>query len=123
MSELQRITEELVAELIKHKALLTEVLNNASVQQLVAETRVHLSDDNATESTGEVDKTSTTYAEYLWRERTEPVFNVAQQPSIQSNVIQGCDHLYAGLAPHVEQSNYELEVTEFAYCPLCGAQL
>ena len=38
MSELQRITEELVAELIKHKALLTEVLNNTSIQQLVKET-------------------------------------------------------------------------------------
>ena len=38
MSELQRITEELLAELIKHKALLTEVLNNTSIQQLVKET-------------------------------------------------------------------------------------
>jgi len=48
MSELQRITEELVAKLIKHKALLTEVLNNTSIQQLVKETHdaKHLTERN-----------------------------------------------------------------------------
>ena len=48
MSELQRITEELVAELIKHKTLLTEVLNNTSIQQLVKETHdaKHLTERN-----------------------------------------------------------------------------
>jgi len=139
MSELQKVTEELVAELIKHRTLLAEVLNNASLQQLVAEVRNDLSADDAFKSGGEVDKTSTTYveypvgynagldfdaltsttyAEYLWRERTEDA-----QPSMQSNVVQGCSHLYAGLAPDVGQSNYSLEVLEFAYCPKCGEKL
>jgi len=118
MSELQKVTEELVAELIKHRTLLTEVLNNASLQQLVAEVRNDLSADNAFKSGEEVDKTLTTYAEYLWRERTED-----EQPLTQPEVIKGCDHLYAGLAPDVGQSNYSLEVLEFAFCPKCGEKL
>jgi hypothetical protein len=80
--------------------------------------RDHFLTDNATESGGEVDKTPTTYAEYLWRERTEDA-----QPLTQPEVIKGCDHLYAGLAPDVGQSNYSLEVLEFAYCPKCGEKL
>lgn len=85
--------------------------------------RDHFLTDNATKSSGEVDKTSTTYAEYLWRERTEPVFNVVEQPLTQPEVIEGCEHLYARLTPDTFSGAGALEVTEFAYCPKCGVKL
>lgn len=85
--------------------------------------RDHFLTDNATESTGEVDKMPTTYAEYLWRQRTEPVFNVAQQPSIQSNVIQGCDHVYFRREESGEEYSWDLVEVDNAFCPLCGVKL
>jgi len=60
-----------------------------------------------------------TYAEYLWRERTESGGEVDKT----STTYAECLHLYAGLAPEVGQSNYSLEVLEFAYCPKCGEKL
>jgi len=80
--------------------------------------RDHFLTDNATESTGEVDKTSTTYAEYLWRERTEDA-----QPSIQSNVIQSCDHVYFRREESNEEDSWDLVEVDNDYCPLCGVAL
>jgi len=74
-----------------------------------------------TESGEEVDKTSTTYVEYPVGYNAGLDFDALT--STQSNIVQDCNHLYAGLAPEVGQSNYSLEVLEFAYCPKCGEKL